>query len=341
MEFMFFLHLLYGGITFFIQQYEKESQMKKPLSLCWVIILIISLLPLSAKELKKSFIPPIIKDAKILDANQITMWIINNGSFARHPENGNSGLYYPSGTEKNLVYVAGLWITGKVNGEIRTACADYNVEYQGGVILPTGLPDDPLLQKYRIYKIETGDSSDPSSANFNIDYAEWPTENGAPVDENGKPLVLGDQTIWFVINDGNKKLHHNCYNTDPLNIEVQVLAWAFDDKDTPLGQTIFIQYTIINKNTNDIKDAHVGLYVDADVGDAIDDRCACDTTLNLTYGYNGKDVDLAYGPQVPAVGFCLLQGPAVPSAGDFAYQFLLAPIENAKTLNMTTNLVFY
>jgi hypothetical protein len=314
--------------------------MKRFLCFCCVMILVVSFLPMSAKELKKSFVPPIIKDAKILDANQIAMWMINNGSFARHPENGNSGLYYPPGTEKNLVYVAGLWIAGKVNGEIRTACADYNIEYQGGVILPTGLPDDPLLQKYRIYKIKPGDSSDPSSANYNIDYAEWPIENSAPVDENGNPLVLGDQTIWFVMNDANKVLHQGCYNTDPLYIEVQFLAWAYDD-ETPLGQTVFIQYTIINKNTSDIKDAHVGLYADAEVGDAIDDRCACDTTLNLTYGYNGKELDLAYGVQVPAVGFCLLQGPAVPSAGDFAYQFLLAPIENAKTLNITTNLVFY
>jgi len=315
--------------------------MKSKIIYLCILILFIFIVPLSAKELKKSSVALIHRYAEMLDANQIAMWMINNGSFARHPESGNSGMYYPRGTKKSLVYVAGLWIVGKVNGEVRTACADYNVEYQGGVILPNGSPDDPALQKHRIYKIKPEDSSDPSNANYNIDYAEWPIENGAPVDENGNPLVLGDQTIWFVMNDANKVLHQGCYNTDPLNIEVQILAWAYDDNNTPLGQTVFIQYTIINKNTIEIEDAYVGLYVDVDLGDAIDDRCACDTTLNLTYCYNGKDVDLAYGVQVPAVGFCLLQGPVVPSADGFAYQFLHAPIENAKILNMTTNLVYY
>ena len=315
--------------------------MKRKLIFCCVVILVFSILPMLGNELKKSFVPLIQRDAEMLDANQISMWMINNGSFARHPTSGSAGLCYPKDTEKSLVYAAGLWIAGKVNGEIRTACADYNVEYQGGTILPNGSPDDRTLQKYRIYKIKPGDSSDPSGSNYNIDYVEWPIENGAPVDEDGNPLVLGDQTIWFVMNDGNKKLHQNCYNTDPLNIEVQVLAWAFDEKDTPLGQTVFIQYTIINKNTSEIKDAYVGLFMDADLGDANNDRCACNTTLNLTYCYNGTDLDLTYGVQVPAVGICLLQGPVVPSSGDCAFQFFHTPVENARTLNMTTNLVYY
>ena len=293
-----------------------------------------------AKDFKKASTPPIIRDAKILDANQIAMYVLNNGTTCRHPETGNSGLFYPNGTDKSCVFVAGLWFAGKVNGEIRTASADYNTEYQAGTILPGGVYDDPTLERYRIYKIKPGDSANPEEANYNRDYAEWPIADGAPTDKNGNPLIIGGQTLWCVMNDGNIELHNNCYNTQPLDLEVQLLIWAFDE-DSPLGKTVFLSYTIINKSSETIKDAYIGTYVDADLGFANDDYSACDTTLNLTYCYNGDDVDNVYGNAVPAVGYCLLQGPAIPFAGGEARQFFHDPIQNAKTLNITANMRYY
>jgi len=293
-----------------------------------------------SKNLNKTHHSTIKRDSTWIDANQIAMIIMNNGTFARDPLTGNSALVYPKGSNKYAIYCAGIWIAGKVNGEIRTACADYNVEYQPGVILPNGSPDDPDLEKYRLYKIRHGDSADPSSPNYNKDYAEWPIADGAPIGENGNPLILGDQTIWCVMNDKDLNLHNGCYNTPPLNIEVQLLAWAYDD-DTPLGKTIFVQYTLINKSADTIEDAYIGIWSDPDLGNARDDEMACDTTLNMIYVYNGRDVDAMYGIQVPAVGVCLLQGPAIPSIGENAFQFMHDPIPNAKLLNMTSSTVYY
>ena len=294
-----------------------------------------------AKDFKKLTSLVTINDAKMLDANQVSMYVLNNGSTCRNPETGNAGLFYPKGTEKNCVFVAGLRIAGKVNGQIRTAAADYNTEYQGGKILPGGTPDDPSLEKNRVYKIKPGDSANPSDPSYNVDYAEWPVADGAPIDESGNPLIIGDQTLWCVMNDGNANLHAICYNTQPLNIEVHLLAWAVDENTTPLGKTVFLQYSIINKNEYSIEDAYIGMYLDPDLGFANDDNCACDTTLNLTYCYNGKDMDEVYGTAVPAVGFCLLQGPHVSSFGDEAKQFLHNSIKNAKTLDITSNMRYY
>lgn len=281
------------------------------------------------------------RDSALIDANQISMIVMNNGTFARDPMTGGAAFYYPKETDKKLIYAAGVEIAGKVNGEIRTAAANYNIEFQPGKILSTGMADDPELEKYRIYKIKPGDSADPGSPNYNVDYAEWPVEDGAPVDAHGNPLIIGDQTLWLVMNDADESLHAGCYNTEPFNLELQLLIWAFDDDSTALGKTVFMQYTLINKSAELIEDAYIGIWSDADVGDANDDALACDTTLDLTYAYNGEDRELMYGINVPAVGVCLLQGPAVPSDGETAFQFLHAPIPNARNLGMTSTSAYY
>ncbi len=281
------------------------------------------------------------RDSALINANQISMIVMNNGTFARDPMTGDAAFFYPKGTDKKLLYAAGIEIAGKVNGEIRTAAANYNMEFQPGKILASGAADDPNLEKYRIYKIKPGDSGDPGSPNYNIDYAEWPIEDGAPVDAFGNPLIIGDQTLWLVFNDADESLHANCYDTEPFNLELQLLIWAFDDDSTALGKTVFMQYTLINKSQYSIEDAFIGIWSDADVGDANDDALACDTTLDLTYAYNGYDRDFVYGTDVPAVGVCLLQGPVVPSSGETAPQFLHAPIPNARNLGMTSTNAYY
>ena len=281
------------------------------------------------------------RSGRLLDANQISAWITNYGVLCRDPETGSAGLTYPAGTQKTLVYTLGLWVAGQVNGEVRTACADYNSEFQPGRILDDGQPDDPDNPGYRVYKIRPGDSADPSSPRYNPDYAEWPVQDGAPVDESGAPLVLGDQTLWWVMNDANPTLHNRTYHSAPLNLEVHGLAWAFADTTSPLGRCFFVQYTLINKGQDPIEDAYVGIYLDPDVGNSTDDGTACDTSLSLTYGYNRSSRDRMYGEKVPAVGLVLLQGPAVPAPGHTAPQFLHPPIQNARTLGMTSNNVYY
>ncbi len=319
------------------------KEIRPSINLYGAIFLIAFLLQNSAiaKDLPKTSAPSIARDWEWLDANQIAMVIMNNGTFARHPQTGNAAFFYPRGTDKTAIYAAGLWIAGKVNGEVRTACADYIAEYQPGVILPDGKPDNPEREKYRIYKIKPGDSADPNDPNYNKDYAEWPVADGAPLDAAGKPLVLGDQTLWCVMNDASPILHGSGYNTAPLNIEVQLFAWAFDDSTTPLGKTVFLYYTLINKGSATISDAYIGIYVDCDLGSSNDDEMACDTTLNMTYVYNGKNVDPVYGATIPAVGLCLLQGPAVPAPGTTAHQFQHQPLPNSKLLSMTSNSAYY
>lgn len=276
-----------------------------------------------------------------VDANQVRAWVINNGVLGRDPVTGNAGCEYPAGSGRTVLFASGLWIAGVVNGEVRTACANYNTEFQPGRILPTGQADDRNLPCYRVYKIKPGDSADPTSPRYNVDYAEWPNAHGAPTNPDGSPVVLGDVTLWYVMNDADNNRHNIAYHTKPLGVEVQVLVWAFSRPGGLLGKTIFVEYTIINKGGQLIDDAYVGFWADPDLGGASDDGSACDTTLDLTYTYNRRLTDPVYGPAVPAWGAMLLQGPAVPAPGQVAYQFRRGFVPGARNLRASANAVYY
>ena len=249
-----------------------------------------------------------------LDCNNLEMFVYNDCNFAYDKDNvlgKTDGLYFPRGTKKTVVYSAGLWIGALVNGEVRLAIAEYSSEFVPGPMLSgTYQPDNT---SFRVYKIATYDT--PES---NPDYANWPTVQGAPVDENGDPLLIGNQTTWSVCNDANPAAHIlDAAATAPLGLEIQQTSFGFA-RSGARGNTYFIKYKLINKGSNHLEDAYVSIWADTDLGNAGDDLVGCDTVLSLGYCYNDGD-DTQYGANPPAVGFDLLQGPIVPSMDDSAF----------------------
>jgi len=170
--------------------------------------------------------------------------------------------------------------------------------------------------------------------NYTKDWAEWPAHLGAPyddVDEDGSydPLVdvpgiaSSDQCIWFVVNDLNEGLAEELYATSSSGIEQQNTIWAYNQPGSGLGQIVFKQYRLINKNRdgNSLKEMYVSIMSDPDLGDYSDDYVGCDTTTSLGFAYNSKAVDdqyLAFDLAPAAVGYDFFAGPIVPSTGDTA-----------------------
>jgi len=276
---------------------------------------------------------------KRFDGNRIRTWTFNNGEWVSYNVTGNSGLEWPKGSGKLAVFQSGLWLaSGKTKepgaatfkNEIRTAAAEYAVEFQPGQILymdtlnnvevPTSQypkancawvaqnPEDP---KYRYFKVNKGDT-------LSLDYLNWPADQGAPVDENGKPAILGDQMMWSVYNDANVNLHSALFDSKPMGIEIQTSMFGFNRND-PLGDVLFIKNLVINKSDNHYADMYVAMWSDPDVGDANDDLVGVDTNLVLGYCFNGLANDREYGLTPPAVGYDFFQGPHVESPGDTAY----------------------
>jgi hypothetical protein len=253
------------------------------------------------------------------DGNRIYNYIVNNGDIVTDNYDGSSGFYWPSVPrtsrsqtqddlrgENTADYSSGVWICGTVNGQPRTAIVEYSSEFIAGKILPDGKRDDGTLEKYRIYKIMKGDGPGVK------DYDEWPKVDGAPTTADGKPLLTGDQTLWFVMNDLEVSRHNSPISgSPPIGLEVQTSVFGFNAAN-PLGDIMFVSWRIINKGTGNLDSAYIAVWDDPDLGDASDDLVGCDTTLGLGFVYNGDPNDGQYGSHTPALGFDFFQGPEVP-----------------------------
>lgn len=272
---------------------------------------------------------------KYIAANQILMWVSNNGDGSHDPRTDGNGFYWPGGEDATLsaVFQDGLIFAGKVGREIRMNGNTHRQGLQAGKILDTGEPDDPSLDKYRVYRIKKGwENLAPGDARdqFEKDYNEWPMADGAPyedVDGNGAytenvdvPAYIGDEVLFYLANDMDPARSTQTYGTLPMGLEFQTTIFAFS-RTGDLGDILFKKYTIINKGNNTIRDMILGYWSDTDLGNASDDYTGCDTTLSLGYTYNGDENDEdAYGSPPPAMGYDFFQGPIIPSTDPMVAQ---------------------
>ncbi|PLX31416.1 MAG: hypothetical protein C0600_05795, partial [Ignavibacteria bacterium] len=284
-----------------------------------------------------------------ISVNNCLMWLSNNGRMAHNPLSDGSGFEWPQGSAKYAIFTDGLVWGGLVDGEVRTGGATYNAGMQAGYIKGDGQASDPNDPANRIYKIRKVDAVGLTELELayqnqmRIDYEEWPTELGAPWNDNNNngiyepdfeeflsvgydeclsdtPFLPGDETLWFISNDLDPRRVRDLYGSTPIGLEMHTLVWAYSQTG-PLANMVFTKYMVINKGVNDLTQAYFSKWSDPDLGDAFDDYVGIDTSLSLGYVYNGLAKDEVYGVP-PAAGYDFFQGPIVESAGDSAvYNF--------------------
>ena len=201
-------------------------------------------------------------------------------------------------------------------------------------------------------------TADQVRQQYEYDWTNWPaagTANdlGAPftdVNHDGKyepdidiPGVPGaDQTIFYVANDEDASRTTYLYGTQPIGIELHVTMWAYRQTGA-LGNMYFKKWQIINKGyqKNTIDSMYVSYWSDVDLGFAGDDLVGCDTTLSLSFCYNGQPTDAVYAPlPPPAVGFDFFQGPMVDGSPTDSAIFNGQIVHGKKNLPMTANYFF-
>jgi hypothetical protein len=246
-----------------------------------------------------------------MNANQINTWFRNNGSFNRDPSTGNSGFEFPNGSLKFSRYASGLWVGAVVGGDTLVCIAEYDYEYLPGNI-PT-LGGDPVGStdpNFKVYNISSSDTSQ---------YADWRTyavPQGAYLDSNGNPNLMGNQTLFYSYTDGYPEAHgNNAGSTAPLKAVILQTNWCYA-ANGPLSTMAFSEFRIINRNTLPWTNTFIAVWTDDDVGQANDDACGVDTLLDLGYTYNFDNADGVYGAGAPAVGYDYFRGPIIPSIGD-------------------------
>lgn len=124
--------------------------------------------------------------------------------------------------------------------------------------------------------------------------------------------LYGDETHWWVFND--KGNIHTETNGDPIGMEIRAQAFAFATNDE-VNRMTFYNYELINRGTQTLYDTYFSQYLDADIGNYVDDYTGCDVSRGLGYMYNGDLFDQAdggrpgYGDNPPAIGCDFFEGP--------------------------------
>jgi hypothetical protein len=151
-----------------------------------------------------------------------------------------------------------------------------------------------------------------------------------------------DQTIFYVANDMNKDATQYLYGTDPLGIELHVTMWAYAQQGA-LGNMYFKKFDIINKGSQKytIDSMFVSWWSDVDLGSSSDDLVGNDTTLSMTYVYNGQPTDATYTPlPPPAVGADFFQGPIVNGSPTDSAIYMGKIVHGKRNLPMTAAYMF-
>ncbi|MCH8959867.1 MAG: T9SS type A sorting domain-containing protein [Bacteroidetes bacterium] len=130
-----------------------------------------------------------------------------------------------------------------------------------------------------------------------------------------RPAILGDQSIWWVMNDRGNEHQVSGADTPPIGLEVHVTAFAFNTSGD-IGNSTFYRYNFFYKGNEPFTDVYIGIFSDPDLGNFDDDWVGSDTTLGMGFVYNSDNEDEGgdgYGSPVPAAGYDFFQGPLVPS----------------------------
>ncbi len=253
---------------------------------------------------------------------------------------------------RHSLFAGSLWIGGVEVGTQQLRIAAQTYRQSGNDFFPGplrrsggGNTDQDVCKKWdRHFKIDRAEI-DRFRADFNSGAAlvpsrypnvfGWPANNNdagfdrqlAPyVDVNGDqvynpndgdyPDILGDQAIWWVIND--KGNIHSETNGEQIGVEIQVMAFAFATSNA-VNNMSFYKYRVINRSTFEMEKTYMGQWVDADLGYFADDYVGCDTVRGLGICYNGDDFDetaQGYGKNPPAVGVDFFQGPIGDANGN-------------------------
>ncbi|HND89151.1 MAG TPA: hypothetical protein PK971_12530, partial [Saprospiraceae bacterium] len=108
----------------------------------------------------------------------------------------------------------------------------------------------------------------------------------------GFPSFVPAEMVWWVINDEGGGAFHSSSSGQPIRMEVQTTAWAFNCPDKPvLNNTVFTSHKMLNRAPESIDSFFVGMWVDFDLGCPADDYLGCSPQRNSMFAYNIDMVD--------------------------------------------------
>jgi hypothetical protein len=274
-------------------------------------------------------------DQVYLDISNIAAALAPNSSLFRSKINGAAAFRVPRTGLARSISKAAPWVVGTHMGERYSASP-----YHGDLVAPQSGPyadvmDDDFFNRYhQVWKLDrtmiayhADHWADPD---YEVPHAilTWPgngvVANGEPAriapfaDLNGNelyepgageyPLIRGDQAIYSI-------QHSVPDQSGPyplMQLDLGIMIHAYDEPaNADLFNTVFANFTIIDRGPEDYTDVRFGLFTDLDLGNPNDDYFGCDSLQSLYYVYNADDVDedfpsYGYGTEIPAQGVMFL-----------------------------------
>jgi hypothetical protein len=310
-----------------------------------LIYLIIASAMVSQIDKNKFRNKTIINQASIA-GNNIEALITNYGQLFWN--GGSAGFRSPAPVFSNndnqnpasTIFAAGLWIGGKIGGDVKASASIYSSSYIPGEITSiandanlTPLFADKNLPKYKIYyyfsdqHIEflndlllladtTATGKVHQFANNQLALAlNYKTEWLEAINQGAPSVPPGDVSAFMIYHDADISQHSNSsLRTKRLNVQIRQLNWLFRSDFDGINNAVFTQLEFINMNPVPIIEMYASIWHDADIGNANDDYVGSDYELGIGYTYNGNGNDNIYdllGIAPPAVGIDFLEGPIV------------------------------
>lgn len=251
----------------------------------------------------------------------------------------------PNGSGTHTVFSMSPWLLGEQGGAVLVSAPMYANSHAPWPDYPWSGPqaevmDDAFYGRYhRVWKLDRSQVQ-AHIANWNepgymmpVDIRDWPgngdASNGEPgrlapfADINGNDLYephLGEHPVF----KGAQAVYSIQHTTqDPygsveqpaFHFDLHVLAYAYEGSDPALKQTVFVNYTYVNRSAVAVENIRFGQFADFDIGCGDDDLVGCDSTRNLFFAYNRSDYDgpcagvQGYLEQPPAQGARFLNRP--------------------------------
>ncbi|HEX2963393.1 MAG TPA: hypothetical protein VHO43_16460 [Ignavibacteriales bacterium] len=172
--------------------------------------------------------------------------------------------FYMGPTEKVYLSNAGLWLGTTQNN---ASYANLNI---GGYSNYSTKWDNDNRGVYHI----TGEILKKNISN-------WPAQFGAPVDQNGNPVLYGDEMLISCLK-GTKEASKMVLGS-PIE-DLRIVQTIYGYKRTDISNVLFIRYEMKNTGTKDLNGIYAGFYTDADVTGGMDE-IGYDAEKGLTFTY--------------------------------------------------------
>ena len=288
-----------------------------------------------------------------IETNNVRATILGNGTYfvpqkgINYEEwgehNGCTTWEVPKGSGKETTYQHSLWL-GCVDATDSLHLAAFRFgqvgeEYWSGPLKTADASIDLLtvLKYHRVWNLTRSEIDQFIANHGNTGYQipndilTWPAHgeagyatNLAPfVDTNGDghynpadgdyPDIKGDQCVFFIFNESFKE--HSETGGGKIGLEVHGMVYAFDaPDDEALNNTVFVNYKLYNRSSNNYHSTYLGLWNDWDIGYGYDDYVGCDVQRNSCFAYNGTTEDgtgqpWAYGDNWPVQVLTILNSP--------------------------------